>query len=352
MKKILFELSLPITLLFFSTGLFGQNDTLFFMDFQIDPSAAMAIYPEPGETDSIWVNYDEDGLSAAQSYPSNFFYDLDWTSPDTIAASDSSFVFVSRSWLEGFDTSSSNWLISPAMQITDASATLHWKSSSYQGPRYMDGYSVKILVGSQDITSPNTTIETVFRAAEMTNILFGDGSTVDLDSFAFSDGYLHADGYTLTDYFIPADTSIGEDLHIGKLEPHSVSLAAYEGQTIYVAWHHDSSDDNLMMLDDLLLMGTTPLSGTTDHQLADLRFVTYPNPVDNYLNVMFRLTTPADVQLQIFSQDGKMVADKADRKAVTGDFTDQFDLRNLPVGSYSVVLTVDNQRFTKMVVRK
>lgn len=351
MKKIYKITTLAASMLF-SFGLFGQNDTLFYLDFQVDPSAEMAIFPESGETDSIWVNYDEDGIPAASSYPSNYFFDLDWSSPDTIGAADSNFVFVSRSWLENFDTSSSNWLISPAMQIVDANATLHWKSSTYQGPRYMDGYSVKILIGSQDVGESSTTSETVFRAAEMTDILGAGGATVDLDSFEFSDGYIHADGYTLTDYFIAADTAAGETIHIGKLEPHSISLEAFAGQTIYVAWHHDSSDDNLLMLDDLLLMGTEPVSGTSNPVLVDLRFVTYPNPVDNFLNVMYRLSNPADVQLEIFAQDGKRVATKPIRKALNGDITDQFDLRNLATGLYTVVLTVDNQRFTKNVARK
>ncbi len=352
--KNFYKIQAFTTSLLLSFALFGQSDTLFFMDFQVDPTAEMAIYPDPGASDTMWVNYDEDGLTAASSFPSNFFYDIyDWDEPDTILPADSIFVFTSRSWLEGFDTSSSNWLISPAMQIVDDNATLHWKTASYQGPRYMDGYSVKILVGSQDFNDPNTTSETVFRAAEMTSIISTSGATVDLDSFSFSDGYIQADGYTLTDYYIPVgELSYNTDFHSGVLEPHSINLADYAGQTIYVAWHHDSSDDNLIIFDDLLLMGTKPLSGTNDHQLADLRFVTYPNPVDNFLNVMFRLSSPADVQLQIFGQNGKLVAAKPIRSAVTGDFTDQFDLRNLPGGAYSVVLTVDNQRFTKNIVRK
>lgn len=350
--KLLYKNAQFVAFLLLSYSLSGQNDTLFFMNFQVDPGLEMAIFPEPGETDTIWVNYDEDGLPAASSYPSNFFYDLDWTSPDTIDPADSSFVFISRSWLEGFDTSSSNWLISPAMYIADDMATLHWKSSSYQGPRYMDGYTVKILIGSQDFSASTTTVETVFQAAEMTAILSASGATVDLDSFQFSNGYIHADRYSLTDYFIAADVAAGENIHIGKLEPHSLSLATYAGKTIYVAWHHDSSDDNLLMIDDLLLMGTDAVSSTNDHQLADLRFVTYPNPVDNFLNVMFRLNTPADVQLKVFAQDGKLVTAKPARKAVSGDITDQFDLRQLASGLYSVVLTVDGQKFTKNIVRK
>ncbi|MCC6726123.1 MAG: T9SS type A sorting domain-containing protein, partial [Saprospiraceae bacterium] len=234
--------------------------------------------------------------------------------------------------------------------IVDANATLHWKSAPYQGPRYADGYAVKIFTTSQDVLEEPST--TVFRAAEMTSILGAEGETVDLDSFEFSNGYIHADGYTLTDYFIAADVAAGETIHTGILEPHSLSLAAYAGQTIYVAWHHDSSDDNWLEIDDLLLMGTEPVSGTNAPALADLRFVTYPNPVDNFLNVMFRLGESAEVQLEIFTQDGKRVAAKPSRKATAGEHTEQFDLRNLPAGSYNVSLTVDNQRFVKGVIRK
>lgn len=324
----------------------AQNDTLFFLNFQTDPSATMAEFPEAGETDTMWVNFDEDGLDVEGAFPKTFFHDYDWIDP--APGEDTNFVFISRSWLVGFDTSSSNWLISPAMQIVDANATLHWKSAPFQGPRYADGYAVKIFTGSQDVF--DQTPDEVFRAAEMTAIL-GASSSLDVDSFEFSNGYIHADSYTLTQYFIHAD-SLDADIHRGILEPHSIDLSAYAGQTIFVAWHHDSSDDNWLEIDDLLLLGTKPVSSTNDQPLTDLRFVTYPNPVDNFLNVMFRLKEAADVKMEVFTQDGKIVAAKPAMRAVTGDFTEQFDLRNLSAGAYSVVLTVDNQRFTKNIVKK
>lgn len=326
----------------------AQSDTLLFENFQTDPTAAMAIFPDPGFTDSMWVNFDEDGLPAASAFPQNWFFDLDWGSPDSIPAADSNFVFVSRSWLEGFDTSSSNWLISPAITISDDQATLHWKSASYQGPRYMDGYSIKIFTGSQDLFSETPT--TVFRAAEMTAIL-GESGSLDPADFEFSDGYIHANAYTDSLYFVAADTAAGEDLNTGLLEPHSISLAEYVGQTIYVAWHHDSSDDNLLMIDDLLMLGNL-VSGANDRNLADVRLVTYPNPVDNFLNVLFRLQEPANVSLNLLAQDGKMVAAKPSVHAASGEFSEQFDLRSLPTGVYSLVLTIDSQRYTKNIVKR
>ncbi len=341
--KILYKITMLAASLFVSFGVYGQNDTLFFLDFQTDQVASMAVFPEPGETDTIWVNFDEEALATNPGDPSNFFWSEDFE-PDT-AAVDTNYVIMSQSYLINTDTSSSNWLISPAMQIVDNTATLHWKSAAFQGPRYLDGYSVKILTGSQDVTIE--TPDVVFRAAEMLSWISASGATVDLDSFTFSPGYIHADGFTLTEYF-----TAGVGAHSPRLEPHSISLADYAGQTIYVAFHHDSADDYYFEFDDLLLLGTEPVSGTNNPSLADLRFVTYPNPVDNFLNVMFRLTNVADVQLEIFGQEGKLVAAKPAKKSVAGDFTEQFDLRDLSSGAYSVILTVDNQRFVKTIVKK
>jgi Secretion system C-terminal sorting domain len=334
------------SMLLLSNGLFAQSDTLFFLNFQTDPSSGMAIFPDPGETDTMWVNYDEDGLDTNPGDPSNFWWDFDFE-PDT-AATDTNYVFMSQSYLVDFDTSSSNWLISPAMYIADNTATLHWKSAAFQGPRYLDGYAVKIMTDSQDPTTETPT--EVFRAAEMLSWI-ETGDTLALSSFVFSNGYIHADGFTLTEYFTPANPDDLSPAHSPRLEPHSISLAQFAGDTIYVAFHHDSADDYYFEFDDLLLLGTIA-SSTIDPAIANLRFVTYPNPVDNFLNVMFRLNNPAEVQLEIITKDGKRVAAKAPKHSVTGDFTEQFDLRHLPSGAYVVVLAIDNQRFVKNIIRK
>ena len=352
--KFFYKFTTLTSTMLLTLSLFGQNDTLFFLNFNTDSTALMAAFPDPGASDSLWVNYDEDlkNTGTGQGAPSNFFFADSVDEGDTTASGEQNHVLRSVSWLEGFDTSSSNWLISPLIHIVDANATIHWKSAPYQGPAFMDGYAVKIIAGTQDITSSATVITQEFRAAEMLSIVNGDGGTVELDSFEFSNGYIHANGYTLADYFTPANLADPFPLHIGKLEPHSLSLADYAGQTIAIAWHHDSSDDNFIMFDDLLLMGTKGVSGTDNPILTDLRFVTYPNPVEKFLNVMFRLTNPADVQLQIFGQDGKLVAAKPERKALTGEVLDQLDLSKLPAGLYNIVLSVDNQRFTKTIAKK
>lgn len=325
----------------------AQNDTLFHLDFQVDPSSEMLDAPDNLVTD-LWLNWDEDGETSAGGLPNNWFFDLDWGSPDSIPATDSNFVFVSRSWLENLGTNASNWLVSPAIEILDNSAVLSWKSAPFQGPRYLDGYRVKILVGAQGYFEASE-VTTVFTASEMTAIT-GTGASVDTSNFDFDEGYIHAGAFTDTTYFIPADVNASNPAHTGLLEPHSISLSQFEGKTIYVAFHHDSSDDNMIMLDDLLLTGSLTLAAK---DLApDLRFVTYPNPVDNFLNVLFRLSAPSNVSVELFNQDGKLVATLPVSKSFSGEYNGQFDLRNLASGVYTVRLTIDNQHFSKQVVKR
>jgi Secretion system C-terminal sorting domain len=348
MKK-LYAFLLGLSLCMATQRMAAQNDTLMFMNFQEDLSDSMATFPDAGFSDDQWVNWDEDEKEAAQSFASNWFFDLDWGSPDSIPPTDSNFVFASRSWLLDLDTISSNWLISPAIDILDDQASLHWKSAPFQGPRYLDGYSVKIMTGSQEYFTADVT--TMFRAAEMASIV-GDQNSVDLSNFTFSEGYMHAGSFTDTTYFVPADTAAGETTHGGLLEPHSINLADFSGQTIFVAFHHDSADDNLIEIDDLLLLGNKePVTGT-DEKIADLLFVTYPNPVDNYLNVMFRLHDAASVQLELKNIEGRTVLAKPARSGRIGEFNEQFDLRQIPAGMYTVVLTVSGEPFAKQVVKK
>lgn len=333
---------------------FGQMDTLLFENFQTDPSDAMAVFPDPPDTDTMWVNFDFDQMPAANNFPSEWFWDIDWASPDSIPPQDSNFVFVSRSWLVNYDTSSSNWLITPAIEVVDDQATFHWKSAPFQGPRYMDGYSV-VVMDNQSFFDANY-VDVKFRAAENIGWI-GDSGSTDPDSFLFSPGYVHANNYMDSLYFIaPGLDSLGQPagtFNLGVLEPHSISLAEYAGQTIFIAIHHDSSDDNLLEVDDLLVLGTDPASvPTRTPDPLDLRFVTYPNPVDNYLNVLYRLKEPAMTHLRILNQEGKTVRQLPETQSPSGEYNHQLDLRDLPAGVYNVVLNVNGHNYSKTVVRR
>ncbi len=351
MKKNLYKISLCILILVSFQLAHSQMDTLLFEDFQIDRTDEYTLFPDV-DTDTLWSNFDEDQLPAAQDFPSNWFFDLDWGLPDSIPPGDSNYVLVSRSWLTSLDTISSNWLMTPGIDIVDDQATLHWKSAPFQGPRYMDGYAVKIM--DQQSFFDADMVDVIFRAAEM-EAWIGDQSSTDPDSFLFSPGYIHANTYMDTIYFDPPQLdSAGvpdADLNLGYLEPHSVSLAAYAGQLIFIAFHHDSADDNLLMIDDILVMGTEPVS-TYEPSMEDLRFVTYPNPVDNYLNVLYRLKESATIQVKIFNMEGKVMYELPAIENAFGEYSHSFDLRNFPSGSYQIVLNVNGKLYSKKIVKQ
>lgn len=328
---------------------FAQDDILLEQDFQNFTDDDFQIFPDSPDSDSIWISWDEDGIADFNDRAVNWFIDFQFILPDSIPpGEDTNYVASSSSWLEGFDPGNTNWLISPAIYISDDQATLHWKSSPFQGPRYMDGYTVKILEGSSNYD--DATVTTVFEAAQMTSI-DGEDASLNPADFTFSQGYVHADSYTDSTYFYAANPDdINGDFNIGLLEPHSVSLTDFSGKWVFVAIHHDSSDDNLIEVDDIMVMGN--LLSSTKVTENDIRFVTYPNPVDNFLNVMFRTNEAAEVNLELYNQNGQLVAAKASQDNYVGEYNEQFDLRKMAAGTYNVVLTIDGQRFTKSVVRK
>ncbi|MEL6865003.1 MAG: T9SS type A sorting domain-containing protein [Bacteroidota bacterium] len=354
------NLYLPVwvVLLCCTTQLLGQNDTLLFQDFQGDLDNILTI-PDPDSLGTNnWINWDEDGLADANDRPQDwsFYTDLRYLTTDSIPPTDTNFVFGSSSWLQGFADGNRNWLVLPAIQVVDDQATLHWKSQPFQGPRYMDGYSVLVAVESY---APDDFTDTLFRHAQMIPPLPNGASDPDInafnvDSFLFNppNAYIHADRYTNTDFFFVEDTSA--NLYRSFLEPHSVSLADYQDQTIYICFLHDSDDDNLIAVDDILVLGTTPPITNTEEVLeADMRIVLYPNPAVNYVNLMYRFDERVDdVRIQVYDVQGKLMLERYNLATAPGDYTEKVEVSQLPSGQYSLVLAVNGQQFTRTFVRE
>ncbi|MCO6493897.1 MAG: T9SS type A sorting domain-containing protein [Phaeodactylibacter sp.] len=343
---------LLLAAVFLPAALAAQMDTLIFEDFQDQAIGSgddiVAIFPSGDDT--TWVNYDADYLVDANDRPQDWYIDIELFQAfqDSIAPADSNFVLGSSSWLQGFLDGNRNWLILPPVEVVDGQATLHWKSAPRQGPRYLDGYSVLV---SMDGNFPESFTDTLFRAQQMIPPLPPNSSTLEVDSFLFAPegGYIHADRYTIPEYFF-LDTP-DSDVYVGILEPHSISLADYAGKTIYIAIVHDADDDNYLTIDDILVMGNL-MTSTREPAAADIRLVTYPNPVDNQLNVLFRLERPASVQSGLYDMNGRQVLSMASEGRLAGEQTLKFDLRQLPAGAYHLVLDVEGQQYTRKVVKR
>ena len=106
--------------------------------------------------DSIFTDYDEDGLTAANGLPGGWFVaNLANGGADT-----TEIVVLSASWLEGFLHGNRNWLMLPAIHLGQGSASLSWRSAPALGNLYLDGYTVLASTNPYfyyDIKSKNPT---------------------------------------------------------------------------------------------------------------------------------------------------------------------------------------------------
>jgi hypothetical protein len=319
-------------------------DTLLFENFQVNKFPEWATLPTGNDLN--WVSYDEDGLQPFDLdnnhrawYHGPFFYKAENPNSGEV-----NYCATSFSWMKGFAPGNRNWLITPPIHVSDNNLVLHWKSAPSQMPYYMDGCLVMAGVGSNNVAAHAFT-DTLFQAASMTGVT-GDGNSTDLSNFSFTPGYIHNG----SDYGAIWSADDATLLH-SYLEPHSVSLAQYVGKTIYLAFLHNSDDDYFFAIDDVLVSNSTA-TATSDATAQDFRFVTYPNPVDNWLNVLYRLPEAANVAIRVSDMQGKVVLSSNTLLQQAGEQQTNLNLGKLPAGSYTVSLQIGEQVLTKMLLKK
>jgi len=70
----------------------------------------------------------------------------------------------------------------------------------------------------------------------------------------------------------------------------------------------------------------------------------YPNPCSNYTTITFNMEEPAQVSIDIFDMNGKLVCHVAKQKLPQGAFQTIFDVSTLEAGIYTCVLTGGNHQ--------
>ncbi|MEZ4918134.1 MAG: hypothetical protein R2792_03420 [Saprospiraceae bacterium] len=81
----------------------------------------------------------------------------------------------------------------------------------------------------------------------------------------------------------------------GRFQPHSISLAAYSGQTIYIAFVHNSNNDYLLQLDNIVI--SSSVTSTQELPSGVQTFEVLPNPVQSHARVQLEIDFPEDIQL-------------------------------------------------------
>ena len=315
---------LPI-ILFSTMVVFGaqaQNDTLLYENFDVDPTASYV--PFNSGNDLTWVNFDADALADANGRPQDWFWsEAGFADADTLDG-----CLFSSSWLTGFLPGNRNWLMTPPIQIADASAVLSWKSAPRQTPLYVDGYSVLI--------STTDNIETSFTDVAFQAGQYLSGSGSNFGAYTFSPGFVHGQDGT----FIQFDATADSSRLIGEQRPFSVSLSQYAGQTIYIAFLHDADDDNLISLDDILITGTL----TSVNDLDDKATLSvYPNPAADKIELSYFLDKSTQVYADIFDSKGSKVKTVTRGLQIAGSQKMTIDVTDLSSGLYNVVLYMNNK---------
>jgi hypothetical protein len=332
MKKLYFTLAMMASSIFAANA--QTPDTLLFEDFEAD-TIDYIISQAPTGSDTWWVNFDADGIPdgsgsnrAGDWFLIRGFADVDSTTT-AIGCNSWSFPNVDQQ---------QNWLMLPPITLTDNSGMLYWKSASRQTPLYLDGYQVRI---STNGNLENAFNDTVAEYAEY------EGSPANVDSSNLNNLY---NGFTFSQGFVAGQDGQFIEYHgdslrfICQLRPDSISLAAYSGQTIYIAFLGNAHDDNLLEIDDIRVMGKGfANTGVNENQAnaGDVRIS--PNPASDFFRLDYTINKGTQARIDIYDMAGKLVKTEKTGFLMVGDHFSVVNVADMPAGNYFVNLTTNDQ---------
>lgn len=344
MKKIYTLLSV---LLFAGSVNIKAQDTLLYESFNFqnfyDNYLIKDIQPPPVvTTDTLWYSYDADNLAdgSGGNREGGWFPVLPFASIDTA----NNIAIASSSWFLPA-AAASNWLISPNVQLGEHD-TLFWKSAPIQTPRYLDGYQVKLSTTTNDDLAFT---HVLFTAAEMTQTSAVPGDSAIFANHTFSSGFIHG----LDSTYIEIDITQPTGASRGQLRPFSVPLDAYANQNVFVAIHHNSFDDNLISIDDMMIRGTAsnPVAGIKENKF-DLKLNLFPNPAGDNAQLNFQLTSETEVTINVNDVTGKLVYSENKGTLAHGRHFATINTAALANGFYTIaVQTKNGTSTTKLIVQ-
>lgn len=351
MKKI-FTL-LTVLLLAKAVSVKAQ-DTLLYEGFQfvMDSYLNHITSPPAGvNVDSMWYDYDADQLAdgSGSSTPrkDDWFQVLSYADTDLYVPGtmDTNIVMGSNSWFSSPGLAD-NWLITRNIQLGDHD-TLYWRAAPFQTPRYLDGYEVKLSTTNNDDLSFT---HVLFTAAEMTGLSQTAGDSSIFANHVFSAGFVHGEDST----YIESKPSRPTAAYTGVLRPFFVALDPYANQNVFIAFHHNSFDDNLISIDDILIRGTAsnPTAGITEKSKLDLNLNVFPNPAEDHAQLNFQLATDTEVLVTVTDITGKVIYSENKGKLQQGRHFAMINTASLSKGFYTLAVQTNSSRnTTKLIVK-
>lgn len=350
MKKIVTFLSVLLIGVSASTQ---AQDTLLFENFQADsfPHIMVTNQPPPANiTDSVWYSFDGDQFddgSPSGERPGAWYLSMAFANADStdLATMDTNIVMISNSWFTNPDQAN-NWFITRNIQLGDHD-TLFWKSAPFQTPRYLDGYQVLLSTTNNEDLSFT---EVLYTAAEMTGLSTVPGDSSSFTNHQFSTGFVHG----LDSTYIEADSVNATAAFRGVLRPFSVALDAYANQNVFIAFHHNSYDDNLISIDDILVRGTpsNPVASIKELGRNDLSLNVFPNPAVENAQINFQLANETEVTITVADVSGKVIYSENKGSMVAGRHFAMINTSALAKGFYTIAVKTQNStNTTKLIVK-
>ncbi len=316
----------------------ASYDTLFHEDFDGDTVI------RDQNNGGIMINLSEDGLTASGGRPDDWYWAED-SKNDSLGCVDTVNAMAwSTSWLDGFAPGNRNSLTFP-VAVTKPGTMLSFSIASYQFPLYADGITIMI---SPDGTSSNAGNDTLIQYGQY---LTGAGSW-----FNPTTPYTFGPGELLITYFGnmgciagEIDTTVDEERGKALFYEVAFDLSAYVGSTVYPFFWHDSDDDNLVMLDDILVVEPQTV-GLAD-QNSKIYLNAFPNPASQNLTVEYGAVEGKNVEIQIMTSSGEVVLERTIENANFGKERANFNVSDLSSGVYMVrIQTDEGVKTTKVII--
>lgn len=117
----------------------------------------------------------------------------------------------------------------------------------------------------------------------------------------------------------------------------------------------DDDKDNLAVLDSLWNIEhnkdvDNPITNPDDNIKLSYNF--YPNPVEAQLTIEYYLETSANVNVTLYSMDGKLIKSLAIGKQERGLYTEYLDCSNLAKGTYILRIEAGNKVMSDKIIKK
>lgn len=298
-----------------------SGDTLLFENFEGDITPYI-ITAFPSGSDATWINADIDQLAdgSGAGRPGEWYQGNAWAYVDT-----PNVVMVGNSWTNDASQWVANFLILPPIHFSDASGKLFWKSAPYQTPRYLDGYMVLASTNTNDATQFADTLK---KFAEFISGLPAGDST--FSNYQFSQGFVHGLDGQFIEYH-------NDSMRFrGVLRTDSVSLAAYAGETVYIAFFQGTHDDNLLALDDICVRGAGNVA--VENVNPEIKISVFPNPANDQITLQYYLSKSSLVEISIQDIAGKEIKHLMKCGQINGNYSFNFNVKDMPSGVYNVVV--------------